>query len=61
LNNPNLYTILLALRSFADPSSVTNWDGGFAMGVLGLIPVFVLFIVFQKYFVEGISTTGLIG
>jgi multiple sugar transport system permease protein len=61
LNNPNLYTLSLALRSFADPSSVTNWGGVFAMGILGLIPVFVLFIVFQKYLVEGISTTGLKG
>jgi len=25
LNNPKLYTISLALRSFADPSSGTNW------------------------------------
>jgi len=25
LNNPKLYTISLALRSFADPASVTNW------------------------------------
>ena len=33
----------------------------FAMGILGLVPVFVLFIVFQKYLVEGISTTGLKG
>jgi multiple sugar transport system permease protein len=61
LNNPNLYTLSLALRSFADPSSVTNWGGVFAMGILGLVPVFVLFIVFQKYLVEGISTTGLKG
>jgi multiple sugar transport system permease protein len=61
LNDPNLYTISVALRSFADPSSVTNWGGVFAMGVLALIPVFTLFIVFQKYLVEGISTTGLKG
>lgn len=61
LNDPKLYTISLALRSFADPSSVTNWGGVFAMGILALIPVFVIFIVFQKYLVEGISTTGLKG
>jgi multiple sugar transport system permease protein len=61
LNNPKLYTLSLALRSFADPSSVTNWGGVFAMGILGLIPVFVIFILFQKYLVEGISTTGLKG
>jgi multiple sugar transport system permease protein len=61
LNDPKLYTISLALRSFADPSSVTNWGGVFAMGILALIPIFVVFILFQKYLVEGISTTGLQG
>lgn len=61
LNDPNLYTISLALRSFADPSSVTNWGGVFAMGILALVPVFTLFIVFQRYLVEGINTTGLKG
>uniref|UniRef100_A0A540V9Y3 Carbohydrate ABC transporter permease n=1 Tax=Litorilinea aerophila TaxID=1204385 RepID=A0A540V9Y3_9CHLR len=61
LNNPRLYTISLALRSFADPSSVTNWGGVFAMGTLALVPVSVLFVAFQKYLVEGISTTGLKG
>ena len=61
LNNPKLYTISLALRSFADPASVTNWGAVFAMGFLALVPVFVIFILFQKYLVEGISTTGLKG
>lgn len=61
LNDPKLYTISLALRSFADPSSVTNWGGVFAMGILALIPVFIIFIIFQRYLVEGISTTGLKG
>jgi multiple sugar transport system permease protein len=61
LNDPRLYTVSLALRSFSDPSSVTNWGGVFAMGILALIPVFILFVVFQKYLVEGINTTGLKG
>lgn len=61
LNDPKLYTVSLALRSFADPSSVTNWGGVFAMGIVALIPVFIIFIAFQKYLVEGISTTGLKG
>lgn len=61
LNDPHLYTQSIAMRSFADPSSVTNWGAVFAMGILGLIPVFVIFILFQKYLVEGISTTGLKG
>lgn len=59
LNKPTLHTVSLALRNFADPSAVTNWGAVFAMSVLSLIPVMVIFIVFQKYIAEGISTTGM--
>jgi multiple sugar transport system permease protein len=59
LNAPSLYTVSLALRSFADPSGATNWGAIFAMSSLSLVPVFVIFIVFQRFLVEGISTTGL--
>jgi multiple sugar transport system permease protein len=61
LNDPRLYTISVALRTFADPSTVTNWGAIFAMSTLGLIPVFVVFIFFQRYLIEGISTSGLKG
>ncbi len=59
LNKPKLYTIPLALRMFADPASVSNWGAMLAMATLSLIPVFVIFFIFQRYLVEGISTTGL--
>jgi multiple sugar transport system permease protein len=59
LNAPSLYTVSLALRSFADPSGATNWGAIFAMSSLSLVPVFLIFIVFQRFLVEGISTTGL--
>jgi multiple sugar transport system permease protein len=31
------------------------------MSALSLVPVFVVFVVFQRYLVEGISTTGMKG
>jgi len=61
LGQPQLFTVSLALRSFADPSANTDWGAIFAMSVLSLIPVFIIFIVFQRYLVEGIATTGLKG
>lgn len=61
LTNPNLYTVSLALRSFSDPAGLTNWGGIFAMLSLSLLPVFIIFIFFQRYLVEGIATTGLKG
>jgi multiple sugar transport system permease protein len=61
LSNPKLYTISLALRAMSDPNSVTNWGAIFAMASLSLVPVFAIFIFFQRYLVQGISTTGLKG
>lgn len=61
LNDPRLYTVSVALRSFADPSSATDWGAIFAMLGLSLVPVFVVFVFFQRYLVEGIATTGLKG
>lgn len=61
LSNPNLYTVSLALRAFADVGSVTNWGAVFAMLTLSLVPVILIFVFFQRYLVEGIATTGLKG
>ncbi len=61
LSNPRQYTLSLALRGFADPGTGTDWGAIFAMASLSLVPVFAIFIFFQKYLVRGISTTGLTG
>lgn len=61
LNDPKRYTLSVALRSFSDPSGLTDWGAIFAMSFLSLIPVIALFIAFQRYLVEGIATTGIKG
>ncbi len=59
LTNPKLYTVSVALRAYADPTSATDWGAIYAMSALSLVPVFLIFVVCQRYLVEGISTTGL--
>lgn len=61
LTNPNYYTVSVALRAFSDPGGITNWGAVFAMLTLSLVPVFIIFVFFQRYLVEGIATTGLKG
>ncbi len=61
LNNPKLYTLSVALRSFADPGGMTDWGAIFAMSFLSLVPVLVLFVSFQRYLTQGIASTGLKG
>ena len=59
LQKANRYTVPIAMKLFSDPSSVTNWGSIYAMSVLSMVPVFLIFVFFQKYLVEGIATTGL--
>ncbi|MFA6775012.1 MAG: carbohydrate ABC transporter permease [Sphaerochaetaceae bacterium] len=61
LNNPRQYTVSLALRMFSDPQTSTDWSAVFAMGALSLLPVIIIFLMFQKYIVEGLVTTGMKG
>jgi multiple sugar transport system permease protein len=61
LNSPSKYTVSMALNMFLSNETVSNWGAMFAMSVVTLIPVFVIFFMFQRYVVEGISTTGLKG
>ncbi len=61
LSKVDTYTLSLALRMFADPEALTDWGAMFAMQFLSLIPCLLVFFIFQKKIVEGISTTGLKG
>lgn len=61
LNRPTTYTVSLALKMFADPTSLSDWGAMFAMATLSVLPMFLIFVFFQKYLVEGISTEGLKG
>jgi len=61
LNSPEKYPVSVALRAFSDPSAVTNWGAVFAMSTLSLLPVLILFVFFQKYIVQGVTTSGLRG
>lgn len=61
LNKPSKYTVSVALKLFADPESLGETGPMFAMATLSMVPVLLIFLFFQKYLVEGISTTGLKG
>lgn len=56
-----LYPISLALRMFTDSMGDNSWGALFAMSILSLVPVFSVFIFFQRYLIEGIATGGLKG
>lgn len=61
LNSPSKYTVPMGLRLFLDSSGMSAWGPMFAMSVLSLVPCLILFFSLQKYFVQGITTTGIKG
>ncbi|MCR8634176.1 MULTISPECIES: carbohydrate ABC transporter permease [Paenibacillus] len=61
LSKPSLYPVSLALKLFLDGDSLNNWGGMFAMSTASLLPIIIVFFIFQKFIVEGISTSGLKG
>jgi len=61
LSRPAKFPVSLAIKLFADSTSRTDFGAMFAMSTLSLIPVFLIFLIFNKELMEGISTTGLKG
>jgi multiple sugar transport system permease protein len=61
LNSPGKYPVSMALKMFLDAETSSNWGAMFAMSAFTLLPVIAVFFMFQKYIVEGISTSGLKG
>ncbi|MDR0878414.1 MAG: carbohydrate ABC transporter permease [Treponema sp.] len=59
LSRPEKYPVALAIKMFADSSSVTDYGAMFAMSTLSLVPVFLIFLFFNRHIMEGISTQGL--
>lgn len=61
LSRPQSYTVSIAIKLFADSASTTDYGAMFAMSTLSLIPVFLIFLFFNRYLVQGIGTSGLKG
>lgn len=61
ISSPEKYTFSVAIKMFSDPTVQTDWGAMFAMAVVSLIPVCLVFIFFQKYLVEGVATSGIKG
>ncbi|ONI92607.1 sugar ABC transporter permease [Saccharothrix sp. ALI-22-I] len=58
LTDPDMYTTPLALRAFVDQQTETDWGSAFAMSVVSLVPVFLVFLAGQRFLLRGIATTG---
>ena len=60
LSSSKKYTLALGLAMFRDQFDV-DWNAIMAMSFLMVLPCLTIFFLAQKYFIQGISTTGLKG
>ena len=54
LKTPAKFTIPLAIASFGGAVGLTNYPGQMAMSVISIIPLLIIFLLFQRRFVEGV-------
>ena len=57
LQKPELYTVTLGLQFFRS-TYTTNWAYLMAASLVTVLPVVVVFFVAQRYFIEGITLSG---
>lgn len=60
ISTKNKFTIQLALASFAGEYSV-DWNSLLAMSVLSMIPTTLVFLIFQKRIIGGVTLGGIKG
>jgi len=53
------YTLPVALALFANGQNVTNYGLLLAGATVVVVPILVVFLIFQRRFIEGIATTGI--
>ncbi|HWK81046.1 MAG TPA: carbohydrate ABC transporter permease [Thermomicrobiales bacterium] len=63
LNNPDSYTFALGLASMKDSFKElgTQWSLLMAASVIFTVPMMILFFLFQRYFMEGVTHSGIKG
>ena len=59
LRIPRMFTVSLALKQFIDAQSTSDFGAMFAMSVVSLVPLFIVFLFGQKYLIKGFATTGI--
>jgi multiple sugar transport system permease protein len=58
LTDQDQFTLALALQAFQSQEGGTAWHHLMAASTLIILPVVVLFFFTQRYFIQGIATTG---
>ncbi|WP_163580764.1 carbohydrate ABC transporter permease [Gracilibacillus saliphilus] len=60
LSDPNKYTVQIALRSIVGADNI-DWVLLLSSSIISLVPMILIFIVFQRYIMDTSATSGLKG
>lgn len=61
INDNDLRTLPIAIAGFFGQHQFTQWGYVFAMSVMTLVPVVIVFITCQRFFVQGLTAGGVKG
>ncbi len=61
LKSPENWTITVAINALIGGAGLTYWGSQMAMSVISLIPLLIIFLIFQRRFVEGITAGAVKG
>ncbi|MEZ3160383.1 carbohydrate ABC transporter permease [Microbacterium sp. BWT-B31] len=59
LREPGMFPAQVALKGFIDAQEASNFGAMFAMSVVSLLPLFIVFLIGQRFLLRGFATTGI--
>lgn len=61
LKSPENWTITVAINAMSGGAGLTYWGPQMAMSVISLLPLLIIFLIFQRRFAEGITAGAIKG
>lgn len=58
ISTPGKYTLTLGLQTFQGQNGGVRWDQTMAASVITILPIIVIYIIFNKYFLQGVRMDG---
>lgn len=58
ISTPKKYTLTLGLQTFTSQASGVRWDHTMAASIISIVPIIILYIIFNGYFLQGVRMDG---
>lgn len=58
ISTPSKYTLTLGLQTFQGQNGGVRWDQTMAASVITILPIIIIYIIFNKYFLQGVRMDG---